>query len=282
MRHAKVSRDISVQPKTSTVLLLAEGLVKGNIQITVKSKYRNWQAMSNDEVIAYAKTYCAEKGIKKISELAKGSNKNTGLCYQLQKRNLVCNVFERKKFEEVTLDDRTFRIPLNAEGNRNWITISDDEIVAYARAYCKERKITKSSELEKGENADNGLYLILRKRKNSDGTPLFDQVFERKKFEEVTLAGRTFRILLNAEGNRKWETVSDDEITAYAKAYIAEKGIKKPFELQKGPNKNSGLSHQIYKRKLTDRVFLDIRTAHEASALSDIASALVSFGGSGK
>ncbi|MDO8554383.1 MAG: hypothetical protein Q7S22_06240, partial [Candidatus Micrarchaeota archaeon] len=67
-----------------------------------------------------------------------------------------------------------------------------------------------------------------------------------------------------------------------AKAYCKEKGITKSYELQKGPNKDNCLSSILYKRKLMDKVFSSIKAEQEAQQLETLASALETFGGSGK
>ncbi|MDO8554547.1 MAG: hypothetical protein Q7S22_07095 [Candidatus Micrarchaeota archaeon] len=234
---------------------------------------RNWQVMSNEEILEFAKAYCAEKGITKISELGIGSNKNSGLNHVLRRRHLVDKVFERKQFDEVVLDNKPFKLPLNAGGRRNWKVMTDAQIVEYARAYCAEKGITKISQLGKGKDSDQGLRFQLHTRK------LISQIFERKDFEEVVLQGRTFKIPLDNKQKRNWKAMSNDKIVDYAKAYCAEKGITKSGELQNGSNEDSGLAAILQRRNLTDRVFSDIRADQEASALVDLGNALLNFGG---
>ncbi|MDO8554381.1 MAG: hypothetical protein Q7S22_06230 [Candidatus Micrarchaeota archaeon] len=235
---------------------------------------RNWKAMPDDEMVAYAKAYIAEKGIKKISELEKGPNKDRGLGAQLQKRKLIGQVFKRKQFDEITLDGKKFKIPLNGHGYRNWVKMTNNEIVDYAKAYVTEKGIKKISELQTGQNKNHGLYSQLQRRK------LIDRIFERKLFEEVILGDHVFQIPLTItgkNGNRNWIAMSDDEIIVYTKAYIAGKKITRHIELQQGPNKDAGLCHQLYKRKLMDRVFLEIKADQEASAILALETALENF-----
>ncbi|MDO8554654.1 MAG: hypothetical protein Q7S22_07645 [Candidatus Micrarchaeota archaeon] len=293
----RTSRATFVKPRTSA-LLLAEGLAKPNVQIVtlagqtfeipMRGKLRKWAGMTNAEIVEFAKAYCKEKGIIKSTELY---NADGGLYRTLKGRqtpdgkNLLDQVFERKQFDEVVLGVQTFIIPLNKrgmEGNRNWLAMSNEQLLEFTRAYCKGKKITKSSELEKGENADSGLWGALSKRKTPDGKNLLDQVFERKDFKEVTLDGKTFRIPLNAKQQRNWAAMSNDQIIVYAKAHCKENRITKSRELQVSPKGDSGLWSILQIRNLLDRVFSDIRASQAASALTELASALESFGGSGK
>ena len=125
---------------------------------------RNWTDMPNTELVRYAKAYCREKGITKPVELEKGPHKDHGLCTILRQRKLIKDVFKRDTFYEVTLDNRLFRIPLNMKGDRNWELVSNDEICAYTKAYCKEKGIVCIGELRNGPNRDTGLCAVLRKR----------------------------------------------------------------------------------------------------------------------
>ncbi len=81
---------------------------------------------------------------------------------------------------------------------------------------------------------------------------------------------------------RNWNTMSDPEIVAYARAYVAEKGITKPNELRRGRNKDPGLHDKLQRRKLVDQVFSSIRADQEVKQLATLADALESFGGSEK
>ncbi|MDO8554181.1 MAG: hypothetical protein Q7S22_05215, partial [Candidatus Micrarchaeota archaeon] len=254
----RTSRAISVQPKTPTALLLAEGLAREQFQIPMRGKFRNWQAMSDDEIVAYARAYCKKKGITKLSELSKGDNSDGGLLFILRKRGLLDKLFERKLSITIVLQGKTFEIPLNNQGHRDWQSLSDNKILEFVRSHILEYKIMKRSELQK---KSSDLYYVLIKRK------LLDKLFKRKLFEEVTLAGQTFRILLNAEGNRNWKAMPNNEIVAYAKAHIADKGIIKVSDLFRGSNRDIGLYIQLQRRKLLDSVSSDIRVNQETEAL---------------
>lgn len=238
-----------------------------------KKQKRNWARMSGDELVVYAKAYCKEKKITRPSELKEGADKDNGLYIQLGRRKLKKQVFEKKEFDEVVLDGRRFRIPLDKKQDRNWEKMSDDELVEFARAYCIEKGIGKASKLKRGSDKDSGLDDQLHRR------GLMAKVFKRKEFEEVILDGRKFMIPLNAEGNRNWAKMSDDELVEYARAYCKEKGITKSSELVRGPNNDSGLWSTLQRRGLLDRVFAGIREKQEAAALTGIADALVTFGG---
>ncbi|MDO8554655.1 MAG: hypothetical protein Q7S22_07650 [Candidatus Micrarchaeota archaeon] len=287
----KLARGLRVETqgklRSDTKEPLGEGLAKLNVQIVVLDKRefkipldsrgrRNWKLMTEDQIVDYARAYCKEKRITRSSGLEHGPNKDNSLYIQLNARKIVGRVFERNTFEEVTLQGRTFKIPLNTQLRRDWQSMPNDEIVDYAKAYCKEKGIAKPSELTAGSKKDTGLCHQLQQRK------LMNRVFERNDFEKITLQGRTFKIPLNAEGKRNWKAMSDAEIVDYAKAYCAENGITKPQELREGPDSDYRVYIQIRRRKLTARVFTDIQVAQEASALTDLASALQSFGGSEK
>jgi len=112
-------------------------------------KDRDWVGMDNDELIARAKTFIAEKGISGRSELKRA---DAGLNNALRKRKLLDGV----------------GLPNLRGETRNWARMRKDGLVVHAKRFIAERRIEKRGELKE---ADSGLYRALWKRK------LLDTVF---------------------------------------------------------------------------------------------------------
>ena len=131
---------------------------------------------------------------------------------------------------------------------RNWKAFGDDEIVAYAQGFISEMRIMNQKGLIR---KDKGLYSVLKRRK------LIDKV----EFEERRKL-------------RKWRSIGDDEIVAYAQGFISEMRIMNRNELKK---KDMGLVAVLRKRKLLDQVFAPIEQANKRRALDEIVEAVRKF-----
>ncbi len=234
---------------------------------------RNWDVMADDELVRFTKAYCKKHGILHIRELAK---KLGGLYGAINDKNLLDKIFSREKCNVLFLAGKEFVVRLNHHGNRDWQSMSDKEMIAFAKAYCKEYGITKIVQLV---DKDISLELTLRNRRTKKGIRLLDLIFPRKKFEEMILDGKEFKIPLNAQGRRNWSTIANEKLVEFAKAYCKEIQIVKRSQLETNDN---GLYHALHRRKLLDLVFSEIEKAQELTILADLASALESFGGSGK
>jgi len=106
-----------------------------------KREKRFWGAMSNDKLIEFANEEITKRKITRRKELQK---RDSGLYRILKKRGLLDRVgFEEKK------------------KTRPWKEMSDEDIVGYAKRAMEEKNITSRKKLE---NADSGLYAILRIR----------------------------------------------------------------------------------------------------------------------
>ncbi len=265
----RTSRATFVKPRTSANPL-AEGLVVCSIKLPMRGRVRNWKLISNKNLLAYAKAYCAENNITKSSELRTGPNRDTGLEVELRKRKLVDRLFEKSNFEEVTLQGKTFRIPLNMQRHRDWKVMSDDDIIAYAKAYCKEKGITRSSRLQVGPSKNNSLFDILKERN------LTDRVFERRAFDERTLQGKTFKLPLNSQGKINWKAVSTKDLLEFTMAYLSHNEITRPKQLER---KYVALYIVLQRRKLLRTIFSEIESDRQDRVLGAIADALASFGG---
>ncbi len=280
--RCKTSRVAGVRSARTKTELLTEGTIRHKFKTEVLDGKefkihleghgnRNWMLLSDDELVEYAKAYCKEKGITKASELEKGSNKNPALYQAIGKRKLTNTVFERKQFEEVTLDGKTFKIPLDKQGRKNWQMLSNEWIVEYAKAYCAEKKITRPSKLIKGPNRGNGIYDQLQRR------GLVNQVFERKEYEELILDGRLFKIPLYDKEKRHWQAMSDSDLIDFTKAYLKNYGISVREKLRIGHNSLGGLYHILLKRNLLDIIFSTINATQDDQVLVEIADALTKF-----
>jgi len=133
---------------------------------------------------------------------------------------------------------------------RVWREMSDEELVKFAKRFVEEKGITGKKELQM---ADNGLHLALRRRK------LLDRVgFEEKKRKK-----------------RDWTSMSDEEIVAFAKKLMDEKGINGRYELQR---EDRGLYKVLHRRNIISRVFAPIENERKQQAVQQVFDAMKEFG----
>ena len=185
--------------------------------------------MSDDEVVAFAKKVMKEKGMRRRGGLQKVDGR------------LYTALRLRKLMDRVGFEDKL----------RDWVSMSNDEIVSHAKRVMKEKGISGRTELAR---AYSGLYKALGRKK------LLDRVgFEKKKRKE-----------------RPWNRMSDEELVDHAKIVIKEKGISGRHELEKADN---GLYGALRRRKLLDRVFRTIEWRKQRQADDEVIRALEEFGG---
>ncbi|MBU0533065.1 hypothetical protein KKB44_06250 [Candidatus Micrarchaeota archaeon] len=115
-------------------------------EVGFEDKYRDWKEVSDGGLVEYARKFMEEKGISGRKELKRI---DSGLYEILRTRKLLDAI----EFEE---------------RQRDWSSMSDEEIVRYAKEFVEEKGISRRKELEK---ADGGLYDVLRRRR------LLDQAF---------------------------------------------------------------------------------------------------------
>jgi hypothetical protein len=171
---------------------------------------RNWASFSDEELVSHALKFIEENGIRNRKVLDKA---DSGLYFILRKRKLV---------DRVGLENSNV-------GYRKWASMSDDELVDFAKKIVEAKEILLRSELHK---ADSGLYTVLLKRKLLD---------------EVDIENSNFQ-------HRKWALMSDEELVDFARKIIEGKGITWRTELAKG---DQGLYKALSKRKLLERVGLE-------------------------
>ncbi len=116
-----------------------------------KEKLRNWANVGKDEIIALARAFISERGIRGRRALWKSDR---GL-YAILRRN--------KLLEDVGL-------PNLREKMRNWAVLDHAALVKHALGFIAERGIDSRKKLM---DADSGLYQVLKKRK------LLDSVFAK-------------------------------------------------------------------------------------------------------
>ena len=171
---------------------------------------KNWVKMSDEEIVEHAKRFMKEKEITYRKELEKA---NLGLLLTLQRRKLLHKIGLKRKRKE----------------RRDWSSISDDELVLYAKSIIKEKGIIGLTELY---NADHALYEALRKR------ALLDKFgFERRHRER-----------------RDWFPMSDDELIHYTQSFVKEKEITKKSELKKS---DTGLFMVLRRRTLLSKIVFE-------------------------
>ncbi len=110
---------------------------------------------------------------------------------------------------------------LNENGKRDWKSMTDSEVLDYARKAIEKGGTGFRQDLK---NADSGLHEILRKR---------------------NLLGK----LEFGKKQKRWG--SDEEVVGIARKLIAEKGVRNPSGLQK---ENFGLYKVLWKRRLLGKL----------------------------
>ncbi len=118
-------------------------------KVGFEEKSRSWKGMSDEEIVEFTRHIIKEKYIDTRSKLQRAY---PGLFFVLKRRGLL---------DQVGFVDKRRR-------QRSWKGMSDEEIVEFASQVIQEKAITKACELDE---ADSGLYSILRRRK------LIDSVF---------------------------------------------------------------------------------------------------------
>jgi hypothetical protein len=243
---------------------------------------RDWAALSDGELVAFAKRFIEENEVRSRNALLK---KDSGLYQALRKRKMLDQV----GFEEC---------------RRNWAAMSDEELIAFAVKFVGEKKIRSRKGLEKG-NLILYAALVRRKLVNEirfeeevrDWTALSDSDIVAYARSVIALKGIKSRSRLQAEDSglmkvlrirklldevgleksiRDWAAMSDDELVAFAKKLLKEKGICSRYRLG---CEDLGLYCVLGKRKLRDRVFADIEKDKNIDAVQQVVDALQEFSG---
>lgn len=241
--------------------LLQRKLIDRVIQHSANSGRRNWAALGDDEIVAFAQRFVDERQIKNPTKVRREAS---GLYGSLKRRKLLNwvnfgethgrprgffkrmgddelveyaqrivggeGIRSRKKLSLVdnglygTLLKRNLenRVKFPAD-ERVWSRHSPEGLVAYAQRIVDERGITRRVALQR---ADNALYQALRIRK------LIDRL--------------TFK-----EGRGKWASLEERALVAFAQGFVDENRLKNRYRLEKAA---SGLYHALLKRKLMERL----------------------------
>jgi len=196
-----------------------------------RKEKRDWASMSDDELVAFAQEHVDGKIIRNRYGLVKVDR---GLYQILQRRK---DGSGEKLIERVVFE----------EGRRDWASMSDEEIIAYAKRAISDRCIGSRKGLAE---EDWGLYQVLLKRK------LIDELGIEK-------------------GARDWGAMDDMELVAFARGFISENGIGRRKELFM---MDPGLHSILRRRALIDAVFSEIESSIETEEVRDVVKALGEFG----
>lgn len=188
-------------------------------KVGFEDKSGRWSKMSDDELVVFARNFMKENGISGRTELKKADN---GLYLVLGKRKLL----DRVGFEEKHM---------------NWASMSDDELVAFARNFMKENGIRRKVDLR---NAYPGLYDVLERRTLMNEAGFEEKMRRKRLLDKVGFVEKRRR-------PRQWKDMSDEELVAFAKEFMEEKGISGRSELKRA---DSGLHEAMRQRKLLDKV----------------------------
>ncbi|MBU0533062.1 hypothetical protein KKB44_06235 [Candidatus Micrarchaeota archaeon] len=253
-------------------------------EIGFENNQRDWNSMNDEEIVEYTEEFMRE-GIREREELRKADE---GLYAALFRRKLLDKVGFEEKREE-----------------RGWTSMSDEEIVGYAKKFMEENGISRRGKLQK---ADGGLYRILRKRRLLDEIRFEERRRDWKAMSDEKLIGYAkgfiekeeiggTRELMNADKGlysvlrrrklldkvgfetkkremRNWKAMTDDEIIKYARKTMEEEGISGREELRKV---DSGLCSVLRRRKLLDRVFSSIDQSRRREAILQVVEAMEEF-----
>jgi hypothetical protein len=239
---------------------------------------RDWNAMTDAEIVEYAMKFIEDNSIKSKKELR---DADSGLHEILRKRKLF-------GFLGYVVKSRRPR--------RNWRDMGDSELIMFARKFIERNRITSKNELQM---ADAGMYHTLFMRKLISQIGLEDhlrrwkQMSDKEVIDYAERFGKTSGItswkqfregdptlygvlrkrgLLDSFGfgatrkvNRDWASVSDEKLVEVAKKFIAENNIKGRRRLEKA---DSGLYTTLKKKGLLDAVGLKVKRRNW-SAMSD-------------
>ena len=242
---------------------------------------RRWSNYDDGQFVRFAQNHIQEKGVTGRNELKKS---DYGMYQALRSRNLLDRIFQAKKpghpsgfFSKMPGDqlvhfaqghirengiasrrelrasitsmyltlrsrnllDRVLQSKKLTLPGRSFSKMPDDQLVECTERILTEKGIGSRSDLSK---SDHGLYKALLKRN------LLDR--------------------LNLPGlHRDWESMSDDQLIQYTRAFISEKGIVSRTELSKS---DGGLYFIILKRDLIDRIFAPIEQVQEQARKAEL------------
>ena len=148
--------------------------------------YRNWASMSDEEIVDYAQKI-VDKGINNRARLAE---EDQNLYRILLKKKLI----DRLKFI------------VTKKVGRNWVLMSDEQLIIYAQNFVKANKISDTSDFKK---QDSGLHEIIRKR---------------GLMKKIKIRKRKVRGL--------WSRYTNEELLEESQKFIDEKGINNRHGLE--------------------------------------------------
>lgn len=203
------------RPRTANPEPLAESIQR--------KKHRSWKSMTDIELVAYAKRFMKENGIKNRSEF---SREDCSLYITLRKRGVLNKIeFQEKHF---------------------WAVLSDKELIDYAKEIISKDKIKCKKNLQK---KFPGLHGALWKRKLLD------------------------KVGLNSKQN-DWSSISNKDIVNHTHNFIKKTGIRCQNDLRK-------LSHELWaalkRRNLLKKIEFIIKSKKRQDYLILNDEELVSF-----
>jgi len=257
----------------------------GAMVMVDRSGRRRWNAMSDRQLVDFAKEFVRKFGICHRSDLAKA---DVGLHNVLYKRGL---------FSEVGFE-------IN-RGKRPWSSMPDEELISHAQDTMDRAGISSRYGLRAH---DSGLYTILWRRdlleridfkdRNIDWSAMGEEglldyvgrLVDERSITSISQLRRIDRRLLNALQRRGlldkvkgrnglaskvfWTRMDDEELIASAKRIIEEEGIgRQELKRLKG-----GLYSALQERGLINEAFSDSRRSEEVKALKEVVDALGEFG----
>lgn len=261
-----------------------EPMAEGVIPLDQRGRKR-WSAVSDEELIDFAKLFLMESGITSRSQLFKACRP---LHWVLSKREL---------FADVELNEK----------QKNWAAMSDEELVKHTKKFIAENDIDGRAGLQK---IAYGLYRALRKRELLDSVGLKPKLRDWRGMNDKELVSHAKRFIkdrnirwkkeledadpglyqvlvhngiIDSVGlgkkrrqKRKWSVMSDNEIVDYVENLMRMGKIASKNDLNIA---DSGAYTILRKRGLLDQVFSQIEEQKDSSGLHEISEAMGEFGG---
>lgn len=225
LRAEKAIYEVFVRPSSRV-----EKIGKKKIVVLLKNDGKiDWQRMGKKRSLAYIKAHVQNRGIVKSSELARGPKGNPGFYKILNDNDWLDEVFPYTKSAKITVNGKTFAIPLLRDGKLHLDALDKDTFVAYFNAMVTEHNISGRTELKNFGT----LAHQMRKRKLTD-------LLMPRKTRSVERCGHVF--ILPTRGKMTlWSSVSREVRLDFCLAHCTEFDITRPSELAYGPHRIKGL-----------------------------------------
>jgi hypothetical protein len=240
-RLNRPSKDEAPSEARVTAAPLSEGII---VPLDKRGR-KNWEKLSDTEFVSYARAFMAENGISVRTQLKKAA---PGLERDLEKREARDpSILEKLGIERTQRESRP------------WASMSDDEILDYARESIGRAGATTRRQLRE---LDIGLFNALDKR-DRESPGLFRRLGDAFGRKEKKPAPE------KPEGPKRrkgFAGMGDIELVGFARRYVRENGINSRTKLGEA---KPGLYEALHKRGLFEQAGLPKCTTRPWAEKSD-------------